>query len=35
LNYLKHAGIDLSQKYSLTLEDNHVEFNPFEMQEVL
>ena len=35
INYLKRAGIDLSQKYTLNLVDNYVYFNPFESQEVL
>lgn len=35
LKYLKEAGIDLSQKFTLKLEDNYVEFNPFESQEVI
>lgn len=32
---LKSANIDLSQKYKLTIENNIIEFNPFEWKEVV
>lgn len=35
IKYLKEAGIDLTQKYTLELVENRVDFNPFEWEEVL
>lgn len=35
IKLLKEAGVDLSQRYTLNLDENYVYFNPFEAQEVL